>query len=93
MSDGRLGLIAYAQGFLSAIAADKDFATKVTLAFGNSFNTEKLERLREKSELGDFETLPAIEIRPAAEINGAKEVFYSFTKIYIFLYYLHKLIF
>ncbi len=61
-----------ARRFLRAIATDKDFLTKVTLAFGDSFDAEKVEYLRQKWEAGDFESLPPIEIRSAAEINGAK---------------------
>jgi Ca2+-binding RTX toxin-like protein len=64
-----------AQGLLRAIASDKDFATKLTLAFGDSFDAEKLEDLRQQWQAGDFDSLPTIEIRAAAEINGANGAF------------------
>jgi len=60
-----------AQSLLKAIALDKDFATKLTLAFGDSFDAGKLEGLRQQWEAGDFESLPHIGIRSSAEINGA----------------------
>jgi len=64
-----------AQSLLKAIASDKDFATKLTLAFGDSFDAENLEDLRQQWQAGDFDSLPTIEIRAAAEINGANGAF------------------
>jgi Ca2+-binding RTX toxin-like protein len=64
-----------AQRFLRAIASDEDFLTKVTLAFGDSFDAEKLESLRQQWAAGEFEAFPPIEIRSSAEINGANGAF------------------
>jgi Ca2+-binding RTX toxin-like protein len=64
-----------AQDVLTAFASDKDFATKLTLAFGDSFDAGKLAGLRQQWEAGDFESLPPIEIRSSAEINGANGAF------------------
>jgi Ca2+-binding RTX toxin-like protein len=70
-----------AQSLLKAIASDKDLATKLTLAFGDSFDAEKLEDLRQQWETDDFDLLPPIEIRSGAEINGAKGAFSADTNI------------
>jgi Ca2+-binding RTX toxin-like protein len=64
-----------ARRVLRAIASDEDFLTKVTLAFDSSFDAEKVEGLRQQWEAGNFDSLPPIEIRSAAEINGAKGAF------------------
>jgi len=64
-----------AQRFLSAIASDKDFATKLTLAFGDNFDAEKLEDLRQQWEAENFKSLPPIEIRSSPEINDANGAF------------------
>ena len=73
-----------AQNLLSAIATDEDFLKKVTLAFGNVFDAKKLENLRQQWENGNFEGFPAIDIRPAADINGANGAFAKATnKIYL----------
>jgi len=78
-----------ARRLLNAIASDQDFATKVTLAFGESFDAEKLEALRQQWEAGDFESLPPIEISLSAEINGANGAFSADTnKIYLSQEYL-----
>ena len=67
--------ILQAQIYLSAIASDEDFLTKVTLAFGDSFDAEKLEGLRQQWVGSDFGAIPAIQIRSASEINGANGAF------------------
>src|SRR5919199_1497963 len=64
-----------ARRYLSAIASSEDFVTKVAIAFGNDFDNQKLETLRHQWETRDFDSLPAIEIRSAAEINGANGAF------------------
>ena len=63
------------QNFLTSFAIDEAFSTKMALAFGNLIDTERAERLRQKWMTSDFEALPAIEIRSAAEINGANSAF------------------
>lgn len=64
-----------AQSYLSAIASDEDFLTKVTLAFGDGFDAEKLEGLRQQWAASNFGAIPAIEIRSSSEINGANGAF------------------
>jgi len=64
-----------AKDVLSAFAVDEDFATKVTLAFGDGFDAQKLESLRQQWISGEFDSLPTIEIRSSAEINGANGAF------------------
>ncbi|NER99801.1 MAG: hypothetical protein F6J86_39340, partial [Symploca sp. SIO1B1] len=64
-----------AQDLLKAIASDNDFAQKVTIAFGNEFDIDTLENLRQQWEEENFESFPPIEIRPSAEINGANGAF------------------
>ncbi len=64
-----------AQNYLSAIASDEDFLTKVTLAFGEGFDAEKLEGLRQQWAASNFGAIPAIEIRSSSEINGANGAF------------------
>jgi Tol biopolymer transport system component/Ca2+-binding RTX toxin-like protein len=64
-----------AQRLLNAIASDADFLTKVTLAFGDGFDAEKLEGLRQQWAASDFGAIPAIEIRSSSEINGANGAF------------------
>src|SRR5919199_523158 len=66
---------------LNAIATDEEFLTKATLAFGDGFDTEKLEGLRQQWAAGEFEAFPAIEIRSAAEINGANGAFSADTNM------------
>jgi hypothetical protein len=64
-----------ARSYLSEIASSKDFVTKVAIAFGDNFDAAKAEDLRQEWLAGDFDSLPAIEIRSAAEINGANGAF------------------
>jgi Ca2+-binding RTX toxin-like protein len=63
------------QRLLKAIASDADFLTRVTLAFGDGFDAEKLEGLRQQWAASDFGAIPAIEIRSSSEINGANGAF------------------
>jgi len=64
-----------ARSYLSELASSEDFVTKVAIAFGDSFDAAKVEDLRQEWLAGDFDSLPAIEIRSAAEINGANGAF------------------
>src|SRR3569832_2104767 len=73
-----------AQHYLSTIASSEYFVTKVAIAFGDCFDAAKAEDLRQEWLAGDFDSLPAIEIRSAAEINGANGAFSADTnKIYL----------
>lgn len=64
-----------ARRYLSEIASGEDFITKIAIAFGDSFDAAKAEGLRQEWLAGDFYSLPPIEIRSAAEINGANGAF------------------
>ncbi len=79
------------QSFLKAIASSEDFVTKVAIAFGDSFDAAKAEGLRQEWLAGDFDSLPAIEIRSAAEINGANGAFSADTNtIYLSREYIEQ---
>lgn len=67
------------QNYLSESIIDGSLLTTVNLSFGNLFDAEKLENLRRQWATGNFEALPVIEIRPAAEINGANGAFAAVT--------------
>jgi hypothetical protein len=71
------------KGFLTAIASQADFTENMEIAFGDSFDLAKAEGLRQEWLAGDFDSLPAIEVRSTAEINGANGAFSADTnKIY-----------
>jgi hypothetical protein len=73
-----------AQDSLTAFAVDAAFTANLTLAFGNLFNPEKAEGLRQQWAAGNFEALPVIEVRSSAELHGANGAFSSDTnKIYL----------
>jgi Calx-beta domain/FG-GAP-like repeat/RTX calcium-binding nonapeptide repeat (4 copies) len=67
------------QNYLSEFAIDESLLTVVNSSFGSLFDAEKLENLRQQWATGNFEGLPAIDIRPAAEINGANGAFAAVT--------------
>ena len=76
-----------AQESLGQWARGEDFLAGVKFAFGDNFNPAKLEVLRQQWASGQFEALPTIEIRPAAEINGAIGAFSADTnRIYLSQY-------
>ncbi len=78
-------------GLLTAFATDNEFENKVTLAFGEGFNTEQLETLRQQWLVGDFAAFPQIEIRSSAEFNGANGAFAAATNtIYLSAEYLEE---
>ncbi len=63
------------QDYLTTFAAQEDFNSSLKLAFGNLFNPENIENLRQEWATGSFELLPTVEIRSTAEINGANGAF------------------
>jgi hypothetical protein len=80
-----------AQQYLSQIASSEDFVTKFAIAFGDSIDAAKAEGLRQEWLAGDFDSLPAIEIRSAAEINGANGAFSADTNtIYLSREYIEQ---
>lgn len=60
------------QGWLQEFAASSEFVDKMQLAFGDGVNVASLQDVWASGSLG---TLPEIEVRSAAEINGANGAF------------------
>jgi len=78
-----------AQDLLKAIASGQDFTQKFTIAFGNDFDLTESEYLRQQWEEDNFESLPDIEIRSSAAMNGAHGAFSADTNtIYLSQEYL-----
>lgn len=76
---------------LKTFATREDFVEKVAIAFGNNFDPETLEILRQQWASGDFEDFPEIEVRSAAELNGANGAFAANTNtIYLSRDYLER---
>ncbi|HAA28676.1 MAG TPA: hypothetical protein DCE56_14560, partial [Cyanobacteria bacterium UBA8553] len=61
-----------ARDFLTNFADDKEFETKIAIAFGNDFDSAALETLRQQWKSGNFTGLP---IQSAAAISGANGAF------------------
>jgi hypothetical protein len=75
------GALVLAQDSLKAFASDPDFGVKMGVAFGDGAD---VNALRTAWLNGDFSVFPDIEVRYAAEINGANGAFASATnKIYL----------
>ncbi|HAX80914.1 MAG TPA: hypothetical protein DCY88_35025, partial [Cyanobacteria bacterium UBA11372] len=69
---------------LTEFAADEEFGEKIASAFGDDLDNAGIEALRQLWKSGDFTGLPAVEIRSAADINGANGAFSADTnKIYL----------
>lgn len=68
-----------ARNYLRNLATSPDFVEKMQLAFGNSFDLQKVEELAASWGRGDFGNFPQIEMRDAAEINGARGAFAAAT--------------
>jgi Ca2+-binding RTX toxin-like protein len=64
---------------LKGFAARDDFWEKMSVAFGDEFDQEKLESLRQQWASGNLEKEPSIEIRSAAELKGANGAFAAAT--------------
>lgn len=70
-----------------------DFTAKIALSFGDSFDTQAARLLAQDFVNADFRALPNLEIRPAAEINGANGAFASATNtIYLSREFLPKML-
>ncbi len=73
-----------AQSTLKNFAADSAFVSKMTTAFGPSWDLGVATQLSQGWAAYDFQNLPKLEIRLGSEINGANGAFVSNTnKIYI----------
>lgn len=68
-----------ARNLLRILATSPDFMAKMQVAFGNSFDLQKVEELAASWVKGDFGSFPPIEMRDAAEINGARGAFAAAT--------------
>ncbi|MFB2921026.1 VWD domain-containing protein [Aerosakkonema funiforme] len=67
------------RNYLRILATSPDFVAKMQVAFGNSFDLQKVQELAASWGKGDFGNFPQIEIRDAAEINGARGAFAAAT--------------
>ncbi len=67
------------RNYLISLATSPDFVAKMQVAFGNSFGLQKVEELAAFWGKGDFGSFPPIEMRDAAEINGARGAFAAAT--------------
>ncbi|EDX83384.1 type I secretion target GGXGXDXXX repeat protein domain protein [Synechococcus sp. PCC 7335] len=61
--------------WLISSALDVDFIDNIQTAFGDSFNLEELEVLKQDWATGTFTNLPEVQIRSAEELNGANGAF------------------
>lgn len=76
--------ILLAQDYLTHFALSENFLEQIGVALGDHFDSAKLEELRQQWAYSQFEALPDVEIRPAAEINGAIGAFSADTnRIYL----------
>lgn len=76
---------------LQAFAQRDDFLEQIRLAFGSSFDAEKLGELRQQWAAGKFEVFPEIEVRTGAELKGANGAFAAATStIYLSRDYLER---
>ncbi|MCT7953204.1 calcium-binding protein, partial [Ancylothrix sp. C2] len=69
---------------LQGFAGGEDFLAKIKTAFGESFDVNKLEELRQHWIAGDFASLPQIEIRTGAELQGANAAYAGSTNTIYF---------
>ncbi|MFB2879851.1 calcium-binding protein [Floridanema aerugineum] len=77
------------EDLLTNFAKDENLLGKINLAFGDEINKENLDKLLQQWGNGNFVELPEIEIRKAAEINGANGAYsWENNKIYLAQEYL-----
>ena len=63
------------QEWLRKIETNNDLFSIANVAFGDNFDTDKLELLRKQWKQQEFSDFPRIEIRSSADINGANGAF------------------
>ncbi|MEJ6480220.1 choice-of-anchor L domain-containing protein [Nostoc punctiforme UO1] len=69
---------------LKDFASNTGFRQATTVAFGNNFNTKKLEALHHQWAAGNFSQFPTIKILSASDLGGARAAFAQTTNtIYI----------
>ena len=69
---------------LHIFALQNSFITDINTAFGANYNEFNLEQIQQQWQTNNFENFPEIEMRSAAEINGANGA-YSADTNYIYL--------
>jgi hypothetical protein len=70
--------------YLTQFANSEDFLVKIQTVFGDSFDAAKLEDLRQQWGSGNFDSIPNIEIRAGAELQGANAAYAGSTNtIYV----------
>lgn len=70
---------------------DENFSDKIRLAFGENFNNDRLESIRQEWIDGNFSNLPDLEVRSAKEINHANGAFDALNnKIYLSQEYINE---
>ncbi|MBN3957445.1 cadherin-like domain-containing protein [Nostoc sp. NMS8] len=75
--------------YLQQFSTSPEFSTTMNLAFGNSWNTTTGNQIAQAWALGNFDTIPAIKILPAANIGDANAAFADSTNtIYLAKEYL-----
>lgn len=64
-----------AEDILKAFAEKNQFTKVIETAFGTTWDADRLENLISEWRVGDFVSLPKVEILPSSQINGAKGAF------------------
>ncbi len=77
--------IEFAYGYLKDLALNQaDFTSTITEAFGNIYDSDKLENLRQNWAVGIFSNIPQIQILPDTILKNADGAFSRATQtIYI----------
>ena len=63
--------ILQSQDLLTQFAKDEYFISKIITSFGDSYDAEVLENIRQQFESGNFSDLPQIEVLTVEELQGA----------------------
>ncbi|RCJ40099.1 hypothetical protein A6770_38255 [Nostoc minutum NIES-26] len=69
---------------LTNFAKRDDFIAKIQTAFGQAYDAAKVESLRQQWNSGDFSSLPNIEVRTGAELQGANAAYAGATNTIYF---------
>jgi hypothetical protein len=69
---------------LTNFARRDDFIVKIQTAFGQAYDSAKVESLRHQWDSGDFSSLPNIEVRTGAELQGANAAYAGATNTIYF---------
>lgn len=66
-----ISAIQSAQAYLANFAKRPTFTAELLSVFGDRLNAAQAEQIRDQWSTGDFTNLPTIEVRSAADLNGA----------------------